>query len=61
MLITTFRLLYSRNALMCVGLLLPPAAVKGEVSGKIIVLFDTKSREHAIVCDFRTGFRKKGL
>ena len=61
MLITSFTLLYSRNVLMWVGILLPPAAVKGEVSCRIIVLFGTKSREHTTVYDFREGFQRKGL
>lgn len=61
MLITSFRLLYSRNALMWVGILLPPAAVKGEVSCRTIVLFGTKSREHPAAYDFRESFQRKGL
>lgn len=61
MLITSFRLLYSRNALMWVGILLPPAAVKGEVSCRTIVLFGTKSREHPTAYDFRESFQRKGL
>lgn len=42
-----------QKCLIWVGILLPPAAAKDEVSCRIIVLFSTKSREHATVYDFK--------
>lgn len=60
MLITSFRLLYSRDVLTWAGILLLPAAVKSEVSCSTTIFFGTKRREQDTVCDFK-GFHRKGF
>lgn len=61
MLITSFRLLSTRNASVWVSILLAPAAMKGEFSLLLnyCAFFGTKSREHTTIGDFRGGLQMK--
>lgn len=58
MLITSFRLLSTRNAWVWVSILLAPATMKGEASS-YSAFFGTKSREHTTTNDFRGGLQMK--
>lgn len=61
MLITSFRLLYSRNALRWVSILLPPAALKGDVSCRIIVFLVQRAENTPLPMISEKVFRGKGF